>query len=168
MIESAHTLTMIPEKANTPTVYSKRDVAAATEEQKGKLDNKKNKRPAVLAETTSSSDSESQPVRRKAQKKRKSNAPEIAFDLEREDRLPIIEISSTATDDKNETRPGPVTKEETDETRGKAKSPSNVNIPIKASTSWEVKDEEPKRVPTQRYGIDVMKVANIGEETELK
>ena len=30
--ESAHTLTMIPEIANTPKVYSKRDVAAATEE----------------------------------------------------------------------------------------------------------------------------------------
>ena len=56
--ESAHTLTMIPEKANTPKVHSKRDVAAATEEQKEKLDNKKNKRRAILAETTSSSDSE--------------------------------------------------------------------------------------------------------------
>ena len=94
--------------------------------------------------------SESQPVRRKAQKKRKSNAPEIALDLEREDRPPIIEISSTATDDKDDTRPGPVTKEETDKTRGKAKTPSNVNIPIKASTSWEVKDKEPKRVPERR------------------
>ena len=44
--ESAQTLTMIPEKTNTPKVYSKRDVAAATEEQKKKLDNKKNKRKA--------------------------------------------------------------------------------------------------------------------------
>ena len=164
---------MIPEKANNSKVYSKRDVAAATEEQKGKLDNKKNQRRVILAETTSSSDSESQPVRRKAQKK-KSNAPEIAFDLERKDRPPIIEISSTATDDKDETRPGPVTKEETDETRENAKTPSNVNIPIKASTSWEVKDKEPKRVlerqrvPTQRYGIDVMNVTNIGEGNELK
>ena len=113
-------------------------------------------------------------MRWKAQKKRKSNAPEIAFDLEREDRPTIIEISSTATDDKEETRPGPVTKEETGETRGKTQSPSNVNITIKASTSWEVKDKERKRVlerkrvPTQRYGIDVMKVTKIGEQTELK
>ena len=100
MSESAQTLAMIPEKANTPKVYSQRDVAAATEEQKEKMDKKKNKRRAILAKTTSSSDSEPQPLRRKAQKKQKeSNAPEIAFDLEREDRPPIIEISSTATED---------------------------------------------------------------------
>ena len=110
--ESAHTLTMIPEKANTPKVYSKRDVAAATEEQKEKLDNKKNKRRAILVETTSSSDSEPQPaVRRKAPKKRKGNAPKIAFDFEKDDRPPIIEISSNTTDDKEETSQGPVTKE---------------------------------------------------------
>ena len=169
--ESAHTLTMIPEKANTPKVYSKRDVAAATEEQKENLDNKKNKRRAILVETTSSSDSEPQPaVRRKAPKKRKGNAPKIAFDFEKDDRPPIIKISSNTTDDKEETSQGPVTKEETDETRGKI--PSNANIPIKASTSWEVKDKEPKRVlerkkvPMQRYGIDVMKITNIREEAE--
>ena len=171
--ESAHTLTMIPEKTNTPKVYSKRDVAAATEEQKKKLDNKKNKSKAKMAETTSSSDSEPQPaVRRKAPKKRKDSAPEIAFDFETDDRPSIIEIISNTTDDKEEASRGLVTKGENDETRGKTQIPPNVNIPIKASTSREVKDKEPKRVlerkrvPTQRYGIDVMKINNIREEAE--
>ena len=105
-------------------------------------------RRAILAEKTSSRVSEPQPLRRKAQKKQKeSKAPEIAFDLEREDLPPIIEISSTAAEDKEETSPGPVTKEENDETRGKTQSPSNMKIPIKvSSSSWEVKDKEPKRV----------------------
>ena len=89
-------------------------------------------------------------MRWKAPKKRKGNAPENAFDLEKEDCTPIIEISSKATDDKEETSPGPVTKEETDETGGKTQIPSNANIPIKASTSWEVKDKEPKRVLEQK------------------
>ena len=126
-----------------------------------------------MAETTSSSDSESQPaVRRKASKKRKDSAPEIAFDFERDDRSSIIEISSNTTDDKEEASRGPVTKEENDETRGKTQIPPNVNIPIKASTSWEVKDKGPKRVlerkrvPTQRYGIDVMKIKKVREEAE--
>ena len=171
--ESAHTLTMIPEKTNTPKLYSKRDVAAATEEQKNQLDNKKNKRKAKLAETTSSSDSEPQPtVRRKTPKKKKDSAPEIGFDFEKDDRPSIIEISSNTTRDEEEANRGPVTKEENDETRGKTQIPPIVNAPIKASTSWEVEDKEPKRVlerkrvPTQRYGIDVVKIKDSREEVE--
>ena len=126
-----------------------------------------------MAETTSSSDSESQPaVRRKAPKKRKDSAPENAFDFDKDDRPSIIEISSNTTEDKEEASRGPVTKEENDETRGKTQIPPNVNIPIKASTSWEMNDKETKRVlerkrvPKQRYGLDVMKINNIREEAE--
>ena len=39
--ESAHTITMILEKSNAPKVYSKRDVAAATDEQKEIMEKKK-------------------------------------------------------------------------------------------------------------------------------
>ena len=142
---------MILEKTNTPKVYSKRDVAAATEEQKKKLDYKKNKRKTKMAETTSSSDSESQPaVRRKAPKKKKDSAPEIAFDFEKDDRPSIIEISSNTTNDKEEASRGPVTKEENDETGGKTQIPPNVNIPIKASPSWEVKDKGRRESSNER------------------
>ena len=110
-----------------------------------------------------------QPKRRKVQKKKgESNASEIAFDLEREGRPPNIELSSTATEEGEETRPRPITKEENDETRGKMKSPTNMKVPVKASSSWEWQKNGPtrvlerKRVPTRRYGIDVMKIAKSG------
>ena len=75
MKESAHTLTMITEASNTPEVYSRRDMAAATKEEKENIE-KKTWQRAVMAETTSSSENEEQSEKRKKMKtKEESNAP---------------------------------------------------------------------------------------------
>ena len=167
---------MMPSRTNTPTVYSKRDkrdVVAATNEQKPRLEKRKENRRAILSDTTSSSDSEAQPKKRKAQvKKGENNNSEIAFDLERESRPTLIEISSTATEQVEGKEPGPVTKEENGDTGGKTQSPKKVKVPINASTLWEVQKNGParkldcKRVPTRRYGIDVLKRTKDGVATK--
>ena len=145
MSESAHTITMIPERTNTPKVYSKRDVK--TSEQKARVEKRKEVRRAILFDTTCSSDSQAQPKRRKAQvKKGENNNPEIAFDLERESCPPIIEISSTATEDREEKEPGPVTKKENgdtgseDTTHQKRESPYYCINFVGSSKEWANKN----------------------------
>ena len=99
--ESAHTTAIIPETSNAPKVYTKRDVAAATKEQKEKIA-KKPMRRAVMEDTTSSSESDENSEKRKKSKKKGEATPRRWPSTLTP---PIFEISSTATEAAEEGRP---------------------------------------------------------------
>ena len=93
--ETAHTVSILPEKSKSVKTFSKRDLACASSSQK---DNFKNtsKRQSILSESTSTSEGE-EPVR-KQKKNETARNPELAIDLENEQRPNIIEISSGTTE----------------------------------------------------------------------
>ena len=78
--ESVHAITIIPESSNTPKMCSKRDVAAATEEQN--IEVKKKLRRRAGGTTSSCENEDRKNKRQKTEKKGESNAPELAFDFE--------------------------------------------------------------------------------------
>ena len=95
--ETAHTVSILPGKSRTVKTFSKRDIACANASQKAKLKNM-NKRRAILSESTSTCEGE-EPVRKQKKKKKETaRNPELAFDLENEQRPNIIEISSGTTE----------------------------------------------------------------------
>ena len=96
MKETAHTVSILPEKSKSVKTFSKRDLACASSSQK---DNFKNtsKRQSILSESTSTSEGE-EPVRKQKKKNETARNPELAIDLENEIRPNIIEISSGTTE----------------------------------------------------------------------
>ena len=93
--ETAQTVYILPERSTTVKTFSKRDIACASASQKAKFKNA-SKRRAIVSESTSASEGE-EPVR-KQKKKGMVRTPELAFDLESEQRPSIIGISSGTTE----------------------------------------------------------------------
>ena len=173
--ETAHTITIVPETSGAPKTLSKRDVAVATTEQKQKLPKSGRRRTTIVKSSTSSSETE-ELLKRKPLKKKSRQVPEqIAFDFEEESRPPVIDISSTTTGAGEENSEG--VKQEGQQARkeGTEQIPQTEQIPLKASTSLKVDRKGPtrvlerRRVPTRRYGIDVIsKVDDKKNESDLK
>ena len=183
--ETAHTLTMLPKNSSKPKTYAKRDLAHLSYEQKAVMEKSAQKK-RQMAERSSSESSQDRPTRKKPQKGKKraavakSSTPKVAieFDDEEEERPPAVEIekppivdisSSTEGDQiKNSSGSAKVGKEEKE---GTEQNPEKRRIPITATATWEIEKKpqtptrviERKRVPTKRYGIDLVQVENEAE-----
>ena len=66
--ETAHTVSILPERSTTVKTFSKRDIACASASQKAKFKNA-SKRRAIVSESTSASEGE-EPVRKQKRKER--------------------------------------------------------------------------------------------------
>ena len=169
IVESEHTITVLPEGAKQGKVFSKRDVVQASKEQKKKF--KKAGKRAIIEDSSSSSESEGTTKRKGKKAKQEKASPrglsvkweklptqDLAFDLETEKQPSIIDISST-TDSKGSTDEVPPPKQEVAKTAEKEESET---IPIKATSSWQMEKKVPtrsserKHVPPKRYGIDLI------------
>ena len=113
---------------------------------------------------TSSNDEE--PIKEPNTRKKANQKPqETASDLEEEERPEIIDIATSSTDGGDEPTKGHAVKTENDKEQRIEEAPGNSTIPIKATTRWEVEKAGPsrvldrKRVPTKRYGIDMISKA---------
>ena len=92
--ETEHTIAFLPEASKKEKMYSKRDIAKLSKEQR-KIIGTQKRNCAVL--DTSSNDEE---PTKEANTKKKTNQKiqEIAFDLENEQRPEIIDIATSSTD----------------------------------------------------------------------
>ena len=149
--ESAQTITVLPEKSTKPKVYSKRDVASSSAEQKEKIDcGGKEKKESHLRLIE---------LRRrrgeKAQKKKKtkSQIPEMAIEFEEVDTPPIIDIASSSANSEEQTAPAKSIKNE------KTQHPTIEPIGGKSVTPGKTPKRvlERKRVATKRFGSNVCK-----------
>ena len=114
---------------------------------------------------------------KKANTKKKTNKKpqEIAFDLENEQRPEAIDIATTSsTDGGDETTKGPAVKTENDKEQKNEEAPRNSTMPINATIRWEVEKAGParvldrKRVPTKRYGIDMISKTTADKREKLQ
>ena len=140
---------------------SKRDIACASASQKAKFKNT-SKRRAILSESTSTTEGE-EPLR-KQKKKETARTPELAFELENEQRPNIIEISSGTTESESQqigtinNKQG-IEQKATEEPFPKIEQNSaNEQNNEKSSKAGPTQVLERKRCPTKRYGIDVMQL----------
>ena len=171
--ESAHTIILLPEGSKKPKTYAKRDLAVATKEQIEKIRNtnepdKKKKKKRAIIETTSESDStENRTERKKKQKKVNPRfTAEFEIDNDEEVRPPVIDLTaSTSTEEDSNKKKGELQTGSLDEKTGIAQNPEKVSCPIKATAKWELDENPPEatkrlseriRVPTKRYGIDLI------------
>ena len=157
--ETTHTIAILPEKAKQPKIFSKRDIASTSTEQKKVL--KKMAKRATINETSSSSEPE-QPAHKKekTQKQGTTQPPEIAIEFDEEMPPSIIDISSTTTENESSTKEqskDTYYKKESDATK-ESNKPEKVAIPVKATTSWQIdrRVSERKHAPPKRYGIDLI------------
>ena len=97
--ETDHTVSILPESTELVKSFSKRDIASANSAQKEKIKKTARRKRAILAESTSHSETD-EPKKKNMPKKKKEEkqTPELAFDLEAEPRPTIIEISSGTTE----------------------------------------------------------------------
>ena len=140
--ETAHTITILPESSGAPKTVSKRDVAVATKEQKDKVE-KSGRRRATLIESTTSSSENEEPSRKKTKKKSRQ-VPEMAFDFE-ETRPPVVESSSTSTGVGEEKESGVKQEVEKTSSSGNEQIPQSAQIPVRATTSWDVNTNPRKK-----------------------
>ena len=140
---------------------SKRDIECASASQKAKYKNT-SKRRAILSESTSAGEGE-EPVR-KQKKKETARTPELAFNLENEQRPNIIEMSSGTTESESQqigtsnNKQG-IEQKATEEPFPKIDQNSGNEENIeKSSKATPLRVLEQKRCPTKRYGIDVMQL----------
>ena len=141
--------------------FSKSDIVCASASQKAKFKNT-SKRRAILSESTSTSERE-EPVRKQT-KKEPAKTPELAFDLENEQRPIIIEVSSGTTESESQqigtsnNKQG-LEQKVTEEPFSKIEQNSgNEHNNEKSSKGGPTRVLERKRCPTKRYGIDVMQL----------
>ena len=101
--ETTHTIAILPEKAKQPKIFSKRDIASTSTEQKKVL--KKVTKRAKINETSSSSEPEQSAHKKgKTQKQGTTKTPEIAIEFDEEMPPSIIDISSTTTENESSTK----------------------------------------------------------------
>ena len=107
--ETAHTVTMLPESSGRPKIYSKRDIAIASKEQKEAFGRAKSTKRKRVSSTTESDASEIVIQRKKAQKKKKKATPEMLVDPYAEDEsIPkIIDIATSSTEAETVKQAGP-------------------------------------------------------------
>ena len=139
-------------------------------------------------EWSSSESSQERPMRKKSQKNKKravvakDSTPTAVIALNNEEeerppaveveRPPIVDITSSTEGDQQENSTGSekVGKEEKE---GNEQNPEKGRIPITATATWEIKNEqkpqtptrvmERKKVPTKRYGIDLVQTETEAE-----
>ena len=107
--------------------------------QKAKIEKKdKRKRAALLETTTSASENEEPPTKRKPNKKKNlpRQAPEIAFDFEEETRPPLVEISSTSTEEGRDKEAEIKQETGTNTNKEIEQNPKITQAPTKATTNW--------------------------------
>ena len=108
--ETEHTISILPEASKNVKMYSKRDIAKLSKEQRKIIGTQKRNR-AVL--DTSSNDEE--PTKEEnTKKKTNQKIQEIAFDIENEQRPEKIDIATSSTDGGDESTKGFEMKTETD------------------------------------------------------
>ena len=157
--ETSHTIAILPEKAKQPKIFSKRDIASTSSEQKKVL--KKAAKRATINETSSSSESEQSAHKKgKTQKQGTTKTPEFAIEFDEEMPPSIIDISSTTTENESSTKEQPKDADVKKENYAPKENnkPEKVTIPIKATTVWQMdrRVSERKHVPPKRYGIDLI------------
>ena len=109
-----------------------------------------------------SSNDEEQIKKSNTRKKANQKPQEIEFDLEEEQRPEIIDIATSSTDGVDHLMEGPAVKIEKEEEQESEEAPGNSAIGFKVTIRWEVERTGPsrvlenKRVPTKRYGIDMI------------
>ena len=133
-------------------MYSKRDIAKLSKDQRKIVGTQKRNR-AVLDTT---SNDEEPPKETNMKKKTNQKIQKIAFGLENEERPGIIDIATSSTDGGDESTRGFEIKTETDKEKKNEEAPGNSANPINATIRWEVEKPGParvldrKRVPTKR------------------
>ena len=163
----------IKETSGRPKTYANRDIAIASKEQKEVFGRAKSEKKRVLS-TTESDGSEIIIQRKKTQKKKKKATPEMVVDPYAEDEsIPkIIDIATSSTEAETTKQAGPEQKHKEEAGEGMMQKPQESAIPIVATTKWETANKEPVpptrviervRVPTKRYGIDLVQ-KDIPEE----
>ena len=156
--ETELTISILPEASKKVKMYSKRDIAKLSKDQR-KIVGTQKRNCAVL---DPSSNDEEPPKEKNMKKKINQKIQEIAFDLENEERPEIIDIATSSTDGGDESTRGFEIKTETDKEQKNEEAPGNSANPINATIRWEVEKPGParvldrKRVPTKRYGIDLI------------
>ena len=93
--ESAHTITLLPEGSKKPKPYAKRDLAAATSEQKEKFQKtnepeKKKKKRAIMDSTSESESTENKIEKKKKQKIKPRLTVEVQIENEEEMRHQLL------------------------------------------------------------------------------
>ena len=127
-----------------------------------------------MSSTTESDASEIVIQRKKAQKRKKKAAPEMVVDPYAEDEsIPkIIDIATSSTEVETVKQAGPEQKHKEEAKEGDMQKHQESAIPIVATTKWETANKgtipptrviERVRVPTKRYGIDLVQ-KDIPEE----
>ena len=131
-----------------------------------------NKRRAILSESTSTSKGE-EPVRKQKKKKETARNPELAFDLENEQRPNIIEISSGTTECESQPIGTSSNKQGTEPKTTEQpfpkieQNPGNEQNIEKNPKAGPTRVLERKRCPTKRYGIDVMQLEKEANTEEV-
>ena len=152
--ETQHTIAIFPGKAKRPKIFSKRDIASTSVEQKNVL--KKVGRRATINETSSSSEPEQPaPKKGKTQKQEKAKTPEVAIEFDEEMPPSVIDISSNTTENENPTQEP--TKEISCKTESGApketNKPEKVAIPVKATTSLTGEYRRESTLPPKDMGL---------------
>ena len=177
--ESAHTITLLPEGSLKPKTYAKRDLAAATREQKEKFQKtnepeKKKKKRAIIDSTSESESTENKMEKKKKQKKKPRLTVEVQIDNEEEMRPPVIDLTaSTSTEEEPNRNKEEEKKSIPHEKPEIVQNPGIASFPIKATAKWEREEKPPEaakrsservRIPTKRYGIDLIQKNNQPED----
>ena len=172
--ETALTVAMLPESSGRPKIYAKRDIAIASKEQKEAFGRAKSEKRKRVSSTTESDASEIIIQRKNAQKKKKKATPEMVVDPYAEDEsIPkIIDMATSSTEAETVKQTGPEQKHKEEAEEGVMQKPQESAIPKVATTKWETANKGPipptrvierVRVPTKRYGIDLVQ-KDIPEE----
>ena len=133
--ESAHTITVLPQKSTKPKVYSKRDIASSSAEQRETINRaEEKKRKGVIYDSSSSEGGEEKRAQKK--KKTKGQIPEMAIELEEVDTPQIIDIASSSVNSEEQPAPEKTIKTE------KVQNPTTESIEGKSTTAGKT----PKRV----------------------
>ena len=149
---------------------AKRDLVAATREQKEKFQKtnkpeKKKKKKAIIESTSELEITENRTGKKKKQKKTKPRLrAEFEIDNEEEVRPPVIDLtSSISTEEESNKNKGEEQKSTPDEKMEIVQNPEKVSCPIKTTAKWEEKppeaakrSSETVRIPRKRYGIDLI------------
>ena len=159
--ESAHTITVLPQKSTKPKIYSKRDIARSSAEQREKFNRaEEKKRKRVIYDSSSSEGAEEKRAQKK--KKTKGQTPEMAIEFEEVDSPQIIDIASSSVNSEKQPAPEKAIKTEM------VQNPTIQPIEGKSATPGKTPKRalERKRVATKRFGIDVMQVEKETGEQE--
>ena len=144
MGETEHTVAILPESTKWAKTYSKRDFASASNAQKKRLKKTVRKKRAFLSDSSSSSEAE-RPQKRRV-KKGVNKTPEIALELEEDQRPAVIEITSGTTESVSRQEDKQQPEQGTVQEKGKEQFPKIEQNAENAATTKTSIVREPTRV----------------------